>query len=187
MAARLRAAAGGILAPVLAAAALLAALAAAPVVLAGDPCFHGYSIPPASTAASTSVDMEPCAFVPTNVTVATGATVTFTNTSGDVHLLTGANQAWGHREAQILPGRSVAVTFEKPGIYAFSCALHSGMSGAVIVGDAVDAAGGSASIAGAAGGVDGGLAVPLALAALAVLAIIGWVTALRQRRRLTAA
>ncbi|HXG26958.1 MAG TPA: plastocyanin/azurin family copper-binding protein, partial [Candidatus Binatia bacterium] len=114
---------------------LAVALAAPRTVLAGDPCFHGYSIPPSTTADTDAVGMEPCAFVPTNVRVAPGTTVTFTNTSGEIHLLTGANQEWGDRERKILPGEAVTVTFDTPGVYAFSCALHVGMSGAVIVED----------------------------------------------------
>jgi plastocyanin len=165
----------------------LATLGTAPPVLAGDPCFHGYSIPPATTAASTAVDMEPCAFVPTNVSVPTGATVTFTNTSGDVHLLTGANQAWGDKETEIRPGASVSVTFDESGVYAFSCALHRGMSGAVIVGDADAAAAGTADPAsGTTMGMDNGTLVTLALTGLAGLAAVGWVVALTQRRRVDA-
>ena len=102
---RIRAFAG---AAVLSVAVLALALAVAPAALAGDPCFHGYTIPASTTVAGTAVGMEPCAFVPTNVQVEPGATVTFTNTSGEVHLLTGANQAWGDREKEIRPGESVS-------------------------------------------------------------------------------
>lgn len=168
-----------------------AAAVAAPIALAGDPCFHGYTIPAATTASTTAVSMEPCAFVPTNVQVAAGATVRFTNASEDVHLLTGANQAWGDREQEILPGGSVAVTFESPGVYAFSCALHRGMSGAVIVGGAdtsaadADSAVGTTANAGTRPGGDtgAGLLEPIAIAGLAAVAAIGWGVAIMQRRR----
>ena len=174
---RLRAVAGASILAIV----TLAALAAAPAALAGDPCYHGYSIPPTTTEAGSAIRMEPCAFVPTNIRVATGATVTFTNTSGDVHLLTGANQAWGDREKELKPGETVSVTFAEPGVYAFSCAIHRGMSGAVIVGDA-DGAAAAAPVA-TTGGADGGVIVPLAIAALAALAALGWATAFTQRRR----
>ena len=160
----------------------LAALAAAPAALAGDPCFHGYSIPPSTTEAGSEVRMEPCAFVPTNIRVAAGATVTFTNTSGEVHLLTGANQAWGDREKEVKPGETVSVTFDKPGVYAFSCALHRGMSGAVIVGDGEGAAAAAPAASTGSGG-DNALLMPLAIVALAGLAALGWAAALLQRRR----
>ncbi len=162
--------------------AALAALAAAPAVLAGDPCFHGYTIPATTTETASAVRMEPCAFVPTNVRVEPGATLTFTNTSGDFHLLTGANQAWGDREKKILPGESVSVTFAEPGVYSFSCALHSGMSGAVIVGDGGGAAA-AAPVSSNGSGSVGGVLVPIAILGLAGLAALGWAAALLQRRR----
>jgi plastocyanin len=155
---------------------------AAPAVLAGDPCFHGYSIPPSTTAAGSVVEMEPCAFLPTNLEVDPGATVTFSNVSADVHLLTGANQEWGDREREIAPGASVSVTFDRPGVYAFSCALHRGMSGSVIVGGA-DQAAGAAPAAETAAGAQAGWLPALAISGLAAIAIVGWAVALLQRRR----
>lgn len=163
--------------------AALFVLVAAPAVLAGDPCFHGYTIPASTTETASAVRMDPCAFVPTNVRVEPGATLTFTNTSGDVHLLTGANQAWGDREKEIKPGETVSVTFETPGVYAFSCALHRGMSGAVIVGDVDGEAAAAAPVSSGGPGPDSGLLVPVAIVGLAGLAAIGWAAALLQRRR----
>jgi plastocyanin len=176
---RLRALAG---ATVLALA-TLAALAAAPAALAGDPCFHGYSIPPSTTEATNAVRMELCAFVPTNVQIEPGATLTFTNTTGEVHLLTGANQTWGDREKEILPGESVSVTFEKAGVYAFSCAIHRGMTGAVIVGDGDPAAAAAAPVSTTAAQPGSGLLASIAIVGLAGLAALGWAAALLQRRR----
>lgn len=164
-------------------------LVLAPVVAAGDPCYHGYSIPPATTEATSTVTMEPCAFLPTNAEVATGSTVTFVNGSGEPHLLTGANQAWGDRDAEIAPGQRVSVNFDKPGVYAFSCAVHRGMSGSIIVGDGSAAA---ATVASTESGPGGGLAGiwPVLLVGLAALALAGWGAAIAQRfgqrRRITA-
>ncbi len=160
----------------------LAALAAAPAALAGDPCFHGYSIPPTTTAATGEVRMELCAFVPTNVLVEPGATLTFINTTGEVHLLTGANQTWGDREKEIRPGESVSVTFENAGVYAFSCAIHRGMTGAVIVGGG-DGAAAAAPVSSTGSSGEASLLMPVAIVGLAALAALGWATALLQRRR----
>ena len=164
----------------------IAALAAAPAVLAGDPCFHGYTIPASTTADTSRVAMEECAFLPTNVRAAPGTTISFTNGSASVHLLTGANQEWGDREKEIPPGASVTMTFDKPGVYAFSCALHRGMSGAVIVGDpgaAVGATGAGSASAGDSGAGDTGMAGTIAVGGLAALAALGWAVAILQRRR----
>lgn len=164
---------------------LTLALIAAPVAIAGDPCYHGYSIPPATTTATTTIRMDPCAFVPTNAQVRTGSTVTFSNASEMPHLLTGANAAWGDRDQLIQPGGVVTVSFDEPGVYAFSCALHKGMSGAIIVGDTVGQDGAAAAPVASSTPNDspGGAAAAVAITGLAVLAALGWAAALRQRRR----
>jgi hypothetical protein len=77
----------------------------------------------------------PCAFEPTITQVAEGAEVTFANGSDFPHLITGANQAWGSPDVEVQPNASVSYTFEAAGIYPYACALHPGMSGAVVVGD----------------------------------------------------
>ena len=97
------------------------------------------------------IKLMPCAFAPTIAQVAVGSKVTFVNGPNFTHLVTGANQAWGSRDVEIQPGGTVSYTFDKAGIYPYACALHRGMSGAIIVGDAVAAAGGGAAGAGTTG------------------------------------
>ena len=149
-------------------------------VVAGDPCYHGYTIPPTTSEATTTVNLEPCAFVPTAARVAPGTTVTFTNVSEMPHLVTGANASWGDRDAEIAPGASRSVTFDRAGIYPFSCALHRGMTGVIVVGDGglSDAA---AAVSTSTTGVD--QAVVLAMSGLGGLAALGWVLVLLQRKR----
>ena len=155
------------------------ALALAPSTAAGDPCYHGYTIPPATTAATNRVTMEPCAFVPTTARVAPGSTVTFANVSGENHLVTGSNARWGDRDAEISAGKSLSVRFDQPGIYAYSCALHRGMTGVIVVGDiATDDAAAAAATTNAPDTV-----ALLAMSGFAGLAIVGWAAALLQRRR----
>ena len=122
--------------------ALAAAWLVAPATVAGgDPCYHGFDLPARTTAASTQVDVLPCAFGPTNARIPVGGTVTFVNDSGWDHLITGANQAWGERDTVIAPGSTAAYTFRETGVYPYACALHRGMSGAILVGEsAADAA-----------------------------------------------
>lgn len=162
----------------------LAGLAAAPAVLAGDPCYHGYSIPPVTTETGILVRMEPCAFVPTNVRVAPGWTVTFKNPSEDVHLLMGANGVFGERDREIKPGEAVEVTFDEPGVYPFSCALHRGMSGAVIVDQAAES-GTALAPASVSTSTSTDQWLALAVAGLAVIAVVGWGAAFAQRRRVS--
>jgi len=115
-------------------------LSAAPVVSAGDPCYHDFTMPVTTTQSATQVKLMPCAFAPTVTQIKTGSTVTFFNGPDFTHLITGANQAWGSRDIEVRPGQTVSYTFDKPGVYPFACALHRGMSGTIVVGDAATAA-----------------------------------------------
>jgi plastocyanin len=156
------------------------ALAMAPGVAAGDPCYHGYTIPATTSEASTTVNLEPCAFVPTAARVAPGTTVTFVNTSGEPHLITGANATWGDRDAELAAGASRTITFDRAGIYPFSCAIHRGMTGVIVVGEpemSDVAAAAPASTTGA------DQAVVLAMSGLGGVAAVGWALAIIQRRR----
>lgn len=158
------------------------ALAMAPGVAAGDPCYHGYTIPPTTSAETANVRLEPCAFVPTIARVAPGTTVSFENVSDMPHLITGANASWGDRDEEVAGGASRTVTFDRPGIYAYSCAIHRGMTGVIVVGDA-DAAdlAAAAAVTGSTTGTD--QAVLLAMSGLAGFAALGWAVALMHRRR----
>jgi plastocyanin len=154
-------------------------LVMAPTVAAGDPCYHGYTIPPATSAETSTVTLEPCAFVPTTARVAPGTSVTFQNKSEFAHLVFGANAAWGERDVELAAGASRTVRFDDPGIYAYSCALHRGMTGTIVVGDPATPA--AATTSGSTGGPDQMLI--LAVSGLAGLAVLGWAIAIIQRRR----
>ena len=130
-------------------------LLAVPTTSAGDPCYHDFSMPTTTSEATTEIKLMSCAFAPTVAHVAVGATVTFFNGPDFVHLVTGANQAWGSRDTELQPGAKVSYAFETAGVYPYACALHRGMSGAIIVGD-VAAVGGGATGATGAGTTAGG-------------------------------
>jgi len=121
-------------------------LIAAPLVAGGDPCFRGLDRPARSDEGSTTVKLDTCTFHPTIARVPVGSTVRFVNGSDMPHLITGANLEWGSWEAQIERGAEISQTFPAAGIYPFSCMLHPGMTGAVIVGDATPAAAGAAGL-----------------------------------------
>jgi plastocyanin len=171
-------------------------LIAAPTASAGDPCYHDFSMPTTSTQAATEIKLMPCAFAPTVANVPVGSKVSFVNGPDFVHLVTGANQAWGSRDVEVQPGGTVSYTFDKEGIYPYACALHRGMSGAIVVGNAAAATGGGAAGAGAtttgttpateqttaAGGLDGPAMLALALGAGLILGAAVVVLASRRRR-----
>ncbi|HEV3363513.1 MAG TPA: plastocyanin/azurin family copper-binding protein [Acidimicrobiia bacterium] len=86
--------------------------------------------------AGTTVDMEGMCFRPGVLTVDPGATVRFTNSDDLAHVVVGTG--WGTAEP-IGPGEAVEHRFTQPGTFAYSCHLHPGMNGAVVVGQAAQA------------------------------------------------
>jgi plastocyanin len=125
-------------------------LVAPATVAAGDPCFHGYVMPPPTSGPGTDIKLMACSFEPTVTFIEPGTEVTFYNGPEYTHLITGANQVWGSREVEVLPSSTVSYTFEEAGIYPYACALHVGMSGAIVVGDVASGLGAGT------GGVTGG-------------------------------
>jgi len=138
-----------LIAVVAAASVLVAGLVLAPRVAAGDPCYHGFDIPARTEATESHIKVGPCFFAPTVAHVGVGDTVTFFNGEGFTHLITGANAEWGSRDAELAPESQVSFTFDKPGVYPYACALHRGMSGVIVVGDAIGAAAAPPSTGGA--------------------------------------
>jgi plastocyanin len=119
---------------------LLATFGLAAPVMAGDPCFHDMSRPPVTDGTSTVVKMDTCAFVPTIVRVPVGAEVRFLNSDVVGHEVVGANLTWGQHDKVLASGAEVAVTFATAGVHPYTCMIHPGMTGVVIVGDAASSA-----------------------------------------------
>lgn len=119
---------------------LLSAFVLAPIASAGDPCFHEMDNRPAPTTASTSsVAIADCVFLPTVTRVPVGTTVTWHNKSFQEHEVVGSNLTWGAHDKLLSPGDTIGWSFAQPGIYAYSCMIHPGMTGVVVVGDAATA------------------------------------------------
>jgi plastocyanin len=138
----------------------LAALLTAPAgsspaaVWAGDSCFHDMSRPPVTDDAATTVAIGDCSFHPTIDRVAAGTEVTFINRSGQAHEVVGANLTWGAHGKLLEPGDGIGWTFDEPGVYPYTCMIHPGMTGAIVVGDAaaVGTTTGAGAMADSAGG-----------------------------------
>ena len=120
---------------------LVAALAgsAPAVVAAGDPCFRDMSRPPVTEEAATTVAIGDCSFHPTIDRVAAGTEVTFVNRSGQAHEVVGANLTWGAHGKLLEPGDQIGWSFDEPGVYPYTCMIHPGMTGAIVVGDTASA------------------------------------------------
>jgi plastocyanin len=105
--------------------------------MAGGGC-HGGELTTATEGSATVVKIDGCTFAPTVTRVPVGAEVTFLNTSVAPHDVTGRNREWGTPSLGV--GASFANRFGKAGVYPYSCSLHPGMAGVVIVGSPVAAA-----------------------------------------------
>jgi plastocyanin len=103
-------------------------------VLAGDPCFHSTDRPATSAGSTVAVSIGDCVFSPTVTTVPVGTLVQWTNRSFQAHEVVGSNLTWGKHDKLLEPGDSIGWTFDKPGAYAYTCMLHPGMSGVIVVG-----------------------------------------------------
>jgi plastocyanin len=110
---------------------MLLGLAAAGVATAGGGC-HQVDQAVATEASSTVVKIDGCSFAPTITRVPVGTEVTFLNSSPTYHDVTGRSNAWA--SAVLESGASYAHRFDAAGAYPYSCSLHPGMAGVVVVG-----------------------------------------------------
>lgn len=92
--------------------------------------------PAVRDAAGAEVQLSGNCFTPTVLRVEPGTRVTFRNVDPVVHHIAGVAYAWGTPwERQFQEGDTAEFTFGEPGIYPYSCYLHLGMTGAIVVGD----------------------------------------------------
>jgi plastocyanin len=79
-----------------------------------------------------SVRIQEFCFAPSNLWIQPGQSVTWTNRDPVGHVVAGTG-GWGTFDP-LGEGKSVTVRFDSAGIYPYTCFLHPGMSGSVIVG-----------------------------------------------------
>ena len=70
-------------------------------------------------------------FMPAEITIAAGESVTWTNNDGAPHGLEYSDRAPG--TDLLLPGASFSRRFDKPGAYEYNCSVHPYMTGRVVV------------------------------------------------------
>jgi plastocyanin len=71
------------------------------------------------------------AFSPSNLTVAPGTIVTWTNTDLVAHTSTSDGSGWD--SGAVAPGQQYSVAFPTSGTFHYHCAIHPGMVGTVTV------------------------------------------------------
>lgn len=109
---------------------LLAALPLAPAE-AGGGC-HSAGDELADTFVGTEVKMKVNCFNPAVLAVDEGVTVRFSNHDEIKHVVVGTQ--WGLSD-ELEPGQAAEHQFLRRGTYPYSCYLHPGMNGVVLVGD----------------------------------------------------
>jgi plastocyanin len=99
-----------------------------------SPASAGGCVEPVTDEEGVRVDLTGVCFRPTVLRIDAGQRVEWTNDDALDHTVTGANLAWGSID-NLHPKESFAYTFKEPGVYPYSCILHYGMVGAVVVRD----------------------------------------------------
>ena len=73
-------------------------------------------------------------FAPADITVASGTTVTWTNSDNFTHNVQFADKGLSGEPLTMRPGETVQFTFATPGTYEYLCSLHpQDMKGSVVV------------------------------------------------------
>jgi amicyanin len=78
-----------------------------------------------------SVHIDNFSFTPAEITIAPGATLTWTNGDDIPHTVVASNKAF--RSKVMDSEQAFSFTFTKPGTYEYFCSLHPHMKGTVIV------------------------------------------------------
>jgi len=71
------------------------------------------------------------AYMPADLTVDVGTTVTWTNTDSTSH--TSTSNAPGWDSGIVAPGAKFSFAFQNAGTFQYHCAIHPGMVGTVVV------------------------------------------------------
>ncbi|MBI3426221.1 MAG: cupredoxin family copper-binding protein [Acidobacteria bacterium] len=90
---------------------------------------------PAAAAAANEVSINNTQFEPKTLTVAKGATVTWTNKEAKPHTVTADDNSFASKVMK--ENETYSYKFEKPGTYAYHCAFHGGNAGKGMAGTIV--------------------------------------------------
>ncbi|HET6863840.1 MAG TPA: cupredoxin family copper-binding protein [Candidatus Saccharimonadales bacterium] len=81
-----------------------------------------------------SVSIQNMMFTPSQVTVAKGAKVTWTNNDSVTHtVVDDLSNVGGPNSGDIAPGATYSFTFNKTGSYQYHCSIHPSMRGTIVV------------------------------------------------------
>lgn len=95
-----------------------------------------YASPQAQSETVTVEAADGNVFVPAEITISVGDTVTWENTDDVSHTSTSDDGVW--QSGNIAPGESYSYTFDEAGTFGYFCEYHQGMVGAVVVEEAAE-------------------------------------------------
>jgi plastocyanin len=84
-----------------------------------------------SEAPAQQITIDNFSFAPQQITIASGATITWINNDDVPHTVVGTHQEF--RSKALDTGDKFSFTFTKPGTYQYFCSVHPMMTGKVIV------------------------------------------------------
>jgi plastocyanin len=84
--------------------------------------------------ASGQINIANMAFTPSQITVAKGGTVTWTNNDSTTHtVVDDLSNIGGPNSGDIKPGDKYSFTFNKTGSFQYHCSIHPSMRGTIVV------------------------------------------------------
>jgi len=103
---------------------------------------NGYTAPlnsasnsaPNQNAASGNINIKNMMFTPSQITVAKGGTVTWTNNDTTTHtVVDDLANVGGPNSGDIVPGATYSFKFNKTGSFQYHCRIHPSMRGTIVV------------------------------------------------------
>jgi plastocyanin len=83
---------------------------------------------------SGTIDIRNMMFTPSQITVAKGGTVTWTNNDTTTHtVVDDLSNVGGPSSGDIAPGQTYSFTFNKTGSFQYHCKIHPSMRGTIVV------------------------------------------------------
>ena len=114
-----------------------AVLVLTPSAAAGGGCYAEGPTSSSRAEGDVTVPIVKCEFKSTVLYIEPGSTVTWVNQDPVPHSVTGPYRSIGG-DKLLHDGDELSFRFDKAGVFPYYCVLHSGMAGAVVVGDADD-------------------------------------------------
>lgn len=114
-----------------------AVLGSALLLLAPAPAAAGQGCQdaPATHGDGTTVRMVDDCFEPTVLRAPSDAIIGFVNEDPEPHTITGVGP-WGTGHDEVPADANIQIQFPQDGVFVYTCLIHPGMTGAIVIGDA---------------------------------------------------